>query len=144
MLYKIAINNTLHIPFLRKYFGFLFFNALPLPPRFFRGGGKTSSGGGKVSGGALPHLPPPRLSATGCLLTYRVFRKNCIFYKIHCNPSLAYTFNFQALNLMRVYSLCTTISSRVPASEGWQTFGNSWKKNTIFNEHPVFEYNIIM
>ena len=21
--------------------------------------------------------------------------------------------------------------------EGWQTFDNSWEKNTIFNEHPV-------
>ena len=75
MLYKIAINNTLHIPFLRKYFGFLFFNALPLPPRFFRGGGKTSSGGGKVSGGgALPHLPPPFVRH--CIYIYRVHQIN--------------------------------------------------------------------
>ena len=41
MLYKIAINNTIHIPFLRKYFGFSFFNALPPPLRFFRGGGQN-------------------------------------------------------------------------------------------------------
>ena len=60
MLYKIAINNTLHIPFLRKYFGFLFFNALPLPPPGSSGvGAKPLQEGAKSQGGALPHLPPP-------------------------------------------------------------------------------------
>ena len=52
MLYKIAINNSIHIPFLRKYFGFSFFNALP-PPSGSWGGGKP------LQGGALPDLPPP-------------------------------------------------------------------------------------
>ena len=30
---------------------------------------------------------------------------------------------------------CTTNSRRVLARERWQTFENSWEKNTIFNEH---------
>ena len=45
MLYKIAINNTIHIPFLRKYFGFSFFNALPPPPPVLQGGAKPLQGG---------------------------------------------------------------------------------------------------
>ena len=34
--------------------------------------------------------------------TYRVFRKNCVFFTIHCNPSLAYIAarDFKALNAM--------------------------------------------
>ena len=45
---------------------------------------------------------------------------------------------------MRVYSLsywlvifCTTNSSQLLARERWHTFENSWKKTTLFNEHPV-------
>ena len=59
MLYKIAINNTIHIPFLRKYFGFSFFNALPPPLRFFRGGQNLFRGGQSLRGRAMP--PPERL-----------------------------------------------------------------------------------
>jgi len=35
---------------------------------------------------------------------------------------------------------CTTKSSRVLARERWQTFKNSWKKNSIFNEHSIVCY----
>ena len=75
-----------------------------------------------------------------------MFRKNCVFSHFTATPpsptSLLDT--FKALNAMRVYSLsyrpvilCTTNSRRVLAREGWQTFENSLKKNTIFDEHPV-------
>ena len=78
---------------------------------------------------------------------YKVIRKLCFFFTIHCNPSLAYIAavkTFKALNAMRVYShsfwlviFLTTNSSRVLARERWQTFENSREKSTIFNEHPV-------
>ena len=42
---------------------------------------------------------------------------------------------------MRVYSrsywLAFFVQPIVLAKERWQTFENSWEKNTIFNEHPV-------
>ena len=48
---------------------------------------------------------------------------------------------------MRVFSRsywlvisCTANSSRVLARKRWQTFENSWKKNTVFNEQPVHLY----
>ena len=64
------------------------------------------------------------------------------FFTIHCNPSLPYIAvrdlqrNASVKSLLLVF-FCTTNSSRVLAREMWQTFENSWKKNTIFNEHPV-------
>ena len=68
-------------------------------------------------------------SSTKFYLYYRVFRKNCVFFTIHCNRSLAYIaardLQFStALNAMRVYShsywlvsFCSTNRSRVLASE---------------------------
>ena len=78
-----------------------------------------------------------------------MFWKNCVFSQFATTPpsptSLQET--FKALNAVRVYShsywlviSCTTNSSRVLARERWQTFENSWKKNTIFNEHPVCNF----
>ena len=51
---------------------------------------------------------------------------------------------------MRVYShsywlviFCTTNCSRVLARERWETFENSWKKRSIYNEHPVSYCRIV-
>ena len=73
---------------------------------------------------------------TGCSL------KKC-FIPIHCNPSL----NVGKQHIwyeIRVYSqnywltiFCTTNRSPVLAKERSQNIKHSWKKNTIFNEHPV-------
>ena len=69
MLYKIAINNSIHIPFLRKYFGFSFFNALPPPPPGSSGGGaKPLQEGAKSQGGGHCPICPPRLSATDIIV----------------------------------------------------------------------------
>ena len=73
-------------------------------------------------------------------ISYRVFRKNCVFSQFTANPysptSLKET--CKALNAMRVYNhsfwlviVCTTNSSRVLARERWQSFENSWKKYNI-------------
>ena len=59
MLYKIAINNSIHIPFLRKYFGFSFFNALPPPPPVLQGGTNLFRVGQSLRDGQCP--PPERL-----------------------------------------------------------------------------------
>ena len=69
------------------------------------------------------------------------------FFTIHCNPSLAYSgvrdlqssqLNASVQSLLLAGNFCTTNSSRVLAWERWQTFDNSWQKNTIFNEHSVY------
>ena len=74
-----------------------------------------------------------------------VQEKLCIF-TIHCNPFLAYIAvrdlqssrrNASVQSLLLAGHFCTNNSSRVLARERWQTFENSWKKNTIFDEHPV-------
>ena len=71
--------------------------------------------------------------------TYRMFRKNCVFFTIHCNPSLASIAvrdlqSSQRNARVQSYSywlviFCTTICSRV--LESWHTFENSWKKHNI-------------
>ena len=45
-------------------------------------------------------------------------------------------------SLLSAGLFCTTNSRRVLARERWQTFENSWEKNTIFNEHPVSGYMV--
>ena len=82
-------------------------------------------------------------------VTYRLFWKKCVFFTIHWNSFLAYIAVIDLKSSQRnasVQSLIlagnfffTTNSSRVLAREKWQTFENSWKKNTIFNEHPAQE-----
>ena len=68
------------------------------------------------------------------------------FFTIHCNPSFANIALRDLQSSQRIASVqhsywlvifCTTNSSRVLARERWQTFENSLKKNTIFDEHPV-------
>ena len=74
-----------------------------------------------------PHNKP-----TGCS------GKN-VFFTIHCNPSLAYIDVRDLQSSQRNAS----VQSHPPigwyslARERWQTFKNSWKKHTIFDEHPV-------
>ena len=74
-------------------------------------------------------------------LVYRVFRKNCAFLTIYCNPSLAYIVVRDLQCFQRIASVeslllaaffCITNSSRVLARERWQTFENSWKKHNIW------------
>ena len=71
---------------------------------------------------------------------YWVFRKNCVFFTIHCSPSLAYIAvrdlqSSQRNTSVHLYShsyspviFCTTNSRRVLARERWQTLG---KKRNI-------------
>ena len=80
-------------------------------------------------------------------MKYRVFIKYCVFFTIHCIPSLAYIAvkdlqssqrNESVQSLLLAGNFCTTNSSRVTASERWQTFENSWKKtqylmNTLYH-----------
>ena len=71
-------------------------------------------------------------------ITYRVFRKNCVFFhnSLQPLPRLHRCKRPSKLsNAIRVYShsywlviFCTTNSSRVLARERWQIFENSWKK----------------
>ena len=87
--------------------------------------------------------PPPPLKKIVSFVSdvfYRVFRKNCVFCTIHCNPSLAYIAerdfqssqrNASEQSLLLAGKSCTTNSSRVLARERWQTFENSWKKYII-------------
>ena len=74
------------------------------------------------------------------------YNQEKIVFTFQCNPSLAYiavrdlqssqhNASVQALLLAGDY--CTTNSGRELARERWQTFQNSWKNNTIFNEHPI-------
>ena len=62
------------------------------------------------------------------------------FFTIHCNPSLAYIAvrdrqssqrNASVQSLLLAGNFCTTNSSRVLASERWQSFKNSWKRHNI-------------
>ena len=79
---------------------------------------------------------------------YRVLRKNCVFFTIHCNSSLAYIAVRDLQSSQRsasVQSLLFTgnflYNQKQPSAvEGevanFQLF-RILKKNTIFNEHPV-------
>ena len=88
----------------------------------------------------LPH-PLKKIVSFVSDVFYRVFRKNCVFCTIHCNPSLAYIAerdfqssqrNASEQSLLLAGKSCTTNSSRVLARERWQTFENSWKKHNIY------------
>ena len=79
---------------------------------------------------------------------YRVFRKNCVFFIIHCNSSLAYIALqefFKAFNAMRVNShsywmlanICTTIVAQCWRGRGGKIM-KILGKSTISTEHPVF------
>ena len=71
------------------------------------------------------------------------------FFTVHCNPSLANiavrdrqssrrNASVQSLLLAGNFFVQPIAASR----ERWQTFQSSWEKNTIFNEHPVTDFNI--
>ena len=78
-----------------------------------------------------------------------MFRKNCVFFTIHCsNPTLAYIVvrdlqssqrNVSVQTLLLAGNYCTTNSSRELAMERWQTLENSRKKtqyltNTLYKD----------
>ena len=66
---------------------------------------------------------------------YRVFRKKCVFFTIHCNPSLAYISLqeiFKALNSMRLYSHCYWLANFC-TTKIMKILG----KHTTFSDHPV-------
>ena len=72
------------------------------------------------------------------------------FFTIPCNPSLAVRDLQSSQRNASVQSLllagnffCSTNSSLLLARERWQTFENSLKKNSIFNEHPVTSLHIL-
>ena len=77
-------------------------------------------------------------------LVYRVFRKNCAFLTIYCNPSLAYIVvrDLQSYQHMQVYSHShwLVIFVQPIAAEFWRggKLSRILGKNTIFNEHPVW------
>ena len=74
-----------------------------------------------------------------------MFRKNCVFFIIHCNPSIAYI-SLQEIckapNAMRVNSgQFLYNSSPVLARERWQNNENSWKNTFFLNTLYAFVCN---
>ena len=89
------------------------------------------------------------------MFSYRVFRKNCGFSQFTATPpsptSLAVRDlqsskqrNASVQSLLLADNFCTTNSSRVLARERWQNFENSREKNTMFNEHPVYQRVLLL
>ena len=77
---------------------------------------------------------------------YRVFRKNCVFFTIHCNPQLAFITVREFQSSQRNASVQSLLlagnflyNQQQPiAGEGEvANFHEFLEKNTIFNEHPV-------
>ena len=66
---------------------------------------------------------------------YRVFRKNCVFFTIHCNPSLAYI----AVRDLQSSQRNVSVQSLILVGKLREIPG----KNTIFNEHPVHTHRHI-
>ena len=62
------------------------------------------------------------------LIIYRVFRKNCVFFTIHCNTSLA------SISVRDLQSSQRNASVQSLLVANFREF---LKKNTIFTEHPV-------
>ena len=74
-------------------------------------------------------------------MSYRLLRKNCVFFPIHCNLSLAY---IAVRDLQSSQSNASVQSLRFVqpiAAEYWRMRGGKlsriFEKNTVFNEHPV-------
>ena len=73
---------------------------------------------------------------------YRVFRKNCVFFTIHCNSSLAYIAvrdlkssqrNASVQSLLLAGDFCV----QPIAAECWRGRGGKLSRNLgIFNGHP--------
>ena len=75
-----------------------------------------------------------------------MFRKNCVFFTIHCHPSLAYNAVRDPQSSQRnasVQSLLLAGSFVVQPSAGGgevaNFLGKILGKNTMFNEHPVVD-----
>ena len=72
-----------------------------------------------------------------------MFIKNCVFsqftatHPLHVEEQLILARDPSVQSLLLVDHFCTANSSPVLAKERSQNKDSSWKKNTIFNEHPV-------
>ena len=71
-----------------------------------------------------------------CCFIQGVQEKLC-FFITHCDPRDFQSPQRNASVQSLLEFFCTTNSSRLLARERWKTFENSWKKQTISNEHPV-------
>ena len=78
--------------------------------------------------------------------SYRVFRKNCVFFfKIHCNPSLRAFQSSQRYASVQPLLLAGNFFLQIIATKCWRGRGGKlsriFEKKTIFNEHPVLDNN---
>ena len=79
-------------------------------------------------------------------LNNKVLRKYCVFFTIHCDPSLAYIAVRDLQSFQRNSSVQSLLLAGIffvqPIAECWRGRGGKLsrillKKHTIFNEHPV-------
>ena len=87
------------------------------------------------------------------LLIYRVFRKNCLFFTIHCNPSLTYNAvrdlessqrNAGEQSLLLAGNFLYNQQQLSSDKRVVANFREILEKNTIFNEHPVIDNFLTM
>ena len=79
------------------------------------------------------------------MFVYRMFRENCVFFTIHCNPSLAYIAVGDLQSSQRNASVQSLLlagnfyNQKQPSADEGEVanFREFLEKNTIFNEYPV-------